>query len=165
MEMTLRYSEPFKICSTTTDKLCYTMNSEKNFEDVALIPPIQFFKLMDDVEALPMRKRTKWHGSIKDVCGVKRNVYYVAPGQLLMKLGSEWIQLKPVDKALERHVVFDRPETEVQHSRWIRAYERGGLDEADREHGRLVAENATGNHRSKPHKIRVHSRPGEPARA
>ena len=141
------------------------MNFSKNFEDVALIPPIQFFGLMDEVEALPMRKRSKWHGSIKDVCGVKRNVYYVAPGQLLMKLGSEWIQLKPVDKALERHVVFDRPETEEMHSRWIRAYEHGGWIEAEREHERMVAENATGNHRSKPHKIRVPTRSGEPVRA
>ena len=97
--------------------------------------------------------------------GAKRNVYYVAPGQLVMKDGSEWIQLKPTCKELEQYINFDSPEAEAQHSRWIRAYERGGWAEAEREHGRMVAENATGNHSSKPHKIRVPTKAGEPVRA
>jgi hypothetical protein len=132
---------------------------------VALIPPIQFFSLMDEVEALPMRKRSKWHGFIKDVSGVKRKVFYEAPGQLLLKSGSEWIQLQPTDKALEKHIVFDSQKCADAHSRWIRAYERGGWAETEREHDRMVAENATGNHRSKSHKIRVPTKAGEPVRA
>ena len=141
------------------------MNSEENVENVCLIPPICFFKLMDEVEALPLRKRSKWHGSLKDLTGAKRKVYYVAPGQLVMKHGSKWIQLKPTCKELEQHINFYSPEDEAKHSRWIRAYERGGWVEAEREHERMVAENATGDHRSKPHKIRVPTKAGEPVRA
>ena len=141
------------------------MNSEGNVETVTLIPPIVFFKLMDEVEALPLRKRSKWHGSVKDVTGAKRNVYYVAPGKLVMKDGSEWIQLKPDCKELEQDIIFDSPEVEAQHSRATRAYERGGWIEVGREHERMVAENATGNHHSKPHKIRVPTKAGEPVRA
>ena len=138
------------------------MNTEEN---VALIPPIQFFSLMDEVEALPMRKRSKWHGFVKDMSGVKRKVYYRAPGQLVLKDHSELIQLKPTDEALDHYLVFDNQESEDMHRRWMGAYERGGWAEVSREHDRMVAENATGNHRSKSHKIRVPTKAGEPVRA
>ena len=128
------------------------MNSVEN---VTLIPPIGFFRLMDEVEALPTQKRSKWRGSIKDVDGVRRNVYYTAPGQLLLKRGSELIQLQPVDQEMGKYLEFDIPEAEEIYNRWIRAYERGGWVEAELEHNRMVNENA----RRKLHKSR-----GEPTK-
>jgi hypothetical protein len=140
------------------------MGKEENVETVALIPPIQFFKLMDEVEALPLRKRAKWSGSVKDNRGAKRKVYYITPGKLIMRSGSEWYQLKPTDEALHKDLVFDSPKDEEEHRRWIRAYERGGWAESEREHDRIVADNATGNHRSRPHKIRIPTKPGDAVR-
>ena len=132
--------------------------------DVSLIPEPIFFGFMGEVEALPLRKRAKWRAFIQDTNGVKHRVHFVN-GELVFKNQSKWIALKPLgDQHLNDIVGYDDPRTEEHHRRLNRAYERGGIVEVQEEHDRLVNEAATGNHRSKPHKVKVPTRPGEPVR-
>jgi hypothetical protein len=130
----------------------------------SFLPPPKFFELLHEVEALPMRKRSKWSGSVKDVTGAKRKVYYRAPGQMFIKMHDDWVELQPAD-GNTTYLNFASREAEDDHTRWMNAFNRGGWNEASREHGRMVAENATGNHTSKPHKVRVPTKAGEPVRA
>jgi hypothetical protein len=133
--------------------------------NVSLIPDDTFFDFMCEINALPVRKQAKWHGFLRDTNGMKRKVHFI-DRQLVIKDQSTWITLKPSgDEHLASEVEFASASVEEQHRRLRRAYERGGLVAEKQEHDRLVDEAATGNHRSKPHKIRVPTRPGEPVRS
>jgi hypothetical protein len=131
---------------------------------VSLIPDRHFFQLMDEVEALPLRKRSKWHGFLQSIDGAKRKVHFV-DGQLVFKHCSEWIMVKPHSDQYLNEVAFECPVAEAEHNRLNSAYQRGGQEERDAEFERLANEAATGNHRSKPSKIRVPTKAGEPVRA
>ena len=133
--------------------------------DVAFIPDPIFYGFMDEVEALPLRKRAKWHGFVRDTNGMKRKVHFI-DRQLVVKDQSKWLTLMPSgDEHLASEVEFESAGLEEQHRRLRRAYERGGHVAEKQEHDRLVDEAATGNHRSKPHKISIPTRPGEPVRS
>jgi len=131
---------------------------------VSLIPDRHFFQLMGEVEALPLRKRSKWHGFLQSLDGAKRKVHFV-DGQLVFKHCSEWITVKPQSDQYLNDIVFECPATEAEHERLNSAYRRGGHEEGVAEFERIATETATGNHRSKPSKIRVPTRAGEPVRA
>ena len=82
-----------------------------------------------------------------------------------MKNRSEWLTTQPrSDNNFIDDVDYD-PGLEGQDRRIDRAYESGGIVAAEQEYDRLVGENATGDHSSKPHKIRVPTKAGEPLRA
>ncbi len=132
--------------------------------DVAFVNDPTFYGLMDEVEALPLRKRAKWHGFLRDTNGTKRKVHFI-DRQLVIKDQSKWLTLMPRgEEHLASEVDFASATLEEQHRRLRSAYERGGNVAAKEEHDRLVEESATGNHHSKPHKIRIPTRPGEPVR-
>ena len=132
--------------------------------DVALLPDRQFFQLMGEVEALPLRKRAKWHGFLRDTNGVKHRVHFINR-QLVIKFQSSCVTVRPTSDQHLNDVGFDSPTVEEKNERLNTAYQRGGQDELLAEHNRMVHEAATGNHRSKSHKMRVPTKAGEPVRA
>jgi hypothetical protein len=132
---------------------------------VSLIPAPQYFALMEAVEALPLKKRTRWHGFVKDAQGVKHKVYFNSK-DLIFKHCSIWVTLKPSgSEILADFIEYDSLVVKDQTERLSAAYKRGGHDAAIQEHSHMVDEAATGNHRSKFQKIRVPTKPGEPVRA
>jgi hypothetical protein len=131
---------------------------------VSLLPDQHYSRLMAEIEALPLRKRAKWHGLLTSSDGVKHKIYYVN-GELVFKKCSEWITVKPQSEQHLQDVEYVNPAIEAEHERLNAAYQRGGHEAEVAEFERLAREAATGNHRSKPSKIRVPTRAGEPARA
>ena len=131
---------------------------------VALIPDQHFYSFREEIQALPLRKRAKWRGYVQATDGVRHRVHFVN-GEFVTKYRSEWLTLQPrSDKRYMDNVEYD-PGLEGQDRRIDRAYESGGIVAAEQEYDRLVGENATGNHSSKPQKIRVPTKAGEPVRA
>ena len=133
--------------------------------DIFPIPDDQYFDFMCEIYALPVRKQAKWRGFLQDTNGVKHRVHFVND-ELVFKHKSTWITAKPTsDEYLNRIVDYENPNGKDQHQRMARAYKSGGIVAAQQEHDRMVEEAATGNHRSKLHKIRVPTKAGEPVRA
>ncbi len=132
---------------------------------VSFIPDPQFLSLRTEIEALLPRKRSKWHGLITDTDGVVHRVHF-ANGKLLYKNHSKLISLRPLSERNRLNIVghCDPRYPELQR-RLFGALERGGWEAALIEHTRMIDEAATGNHRSKPHKISIPTRPGEPVRS
>jgi hypothetical protein len=131
---------------------------------VSFIPDRDFHDLMQEVDALPLRKRCKWHGTIRSTDGTNLRVRFI-DGQLVFKYCSEQITLKPESDQYLNDIEFLNPVYEAQHERLNRAYQRGGYEAASAEFDRITREEATGNHRSKPRKIKVPTKAGEPVRA
>jgi hypothetical protein len=145
-------------------KKCIMVDLSTVTIDVSFIPDSHFFALMEVVEALPLKKRAKWRGFVQDANGVNHKVHFI-DRQLVFKYHSKWITLKPNgDEHLADAIQHTDQRTKDQYERIAAAYERGGLAAATQEHDRLVHEAATGNHRSKPHKVKVPTRPGNPVR-
>ena len=140
-----------------------TMSQEPR--QIAFIPDSHFFALRDEIEGLPPRKRAKWRGLIRNTDGVVQRVYF-DNGKLTYTLHSKCITLRPFsDRQRINSVGHSDPRYSEQARRIFSAFEHGGLAAVEEEHGRLVDEAATGNHRSKLHKIRVPTKAGEPVRA
>jgi hypothetical protein len=132
--------------------------------DVSLIPEDGFRALMNAVEALPLKRRTKWHGFIRDTNGVKHKVHFIN-GRLVFKRHSVWVTLKPLGtEHFADSVEYAAQNIKGHHERMTAAYKHGGHAAARQEHNRMVNEAATGNHRSKPHKVSIPTGPGEPVR-
>ncbi len=132
--------------------------------DVSFAPDADLYECMQEVEALPLRKQVKWHRTVRDHNGVFRRVHFLK-GELVYKDGSKWVTLKPLGDVRLNLLNFVNPAAEEKLRRWNVAHERGGALAAREEHTRLVEESATGNHHSKPHKIRVPTKAGEPVRS
>jgi len=133
--------------------------------EVSFIPDPHFFALRSELEKLPLRKQPKWKGFVQDGNGVIHRVYF-RNGEMFFKHLSRWIMVRPrSDEDLNDIVAYESPAVEEQCGRLNGAYERGGSRAEVQEHYRLIAEAATGNHRSKPHKVRVPTKAGEPVRA
>ena len=130
---------------------------------VSLVADTQYHHCRQEVEALPLRKQSKWHKIVRDNHGVKHRVCFVN-GELVFKGASGWVTLKPLGDAHLYHTSFEDPSDEARFQRLNRAHESGGTLAAREEFARQVEETATGNHKSKPHKISVPTRPGEPVR-
>jgi hypothetical protein len=131
---------------------------------VSIVPDQHYYRLMAEIEALPLQKRAKWHGMLTSSDGVKHKTYYV-DGELVFKNCSEWITVKPQSEQHLQDVKYMKPALEAAHERLNVAYQRGGHEAEVEEFKRLAHEAATGNHRSKPSKIRVPTGAGEPVRA
>ena len=132
--------------------------------DISLMNTPIYLSLMDEIMALPERKQAKWRGFVQDTNGVKHRLHFIN-GELVFKHHSKWITLKPqgLDE-LFHDLEYNDPIIEEQHRRLNKAYEHGGIVAEQEEHNRMVDEAATGNHRSKPHKIKVPTKSGEPVR-
>ena len=155
----ISFLQPIPFVSSSRD--CITM-SQKSI-DVSFVPDADFYDCKKEVEALPLQKHMKWHRKVQDYNGVFHRVHFLK-GELVFKDASQWATLKPLGDARLHDVDFVDPADEEKFQRWNEAHESGGALAAREEHTRLVEESATGNHHSKPHKIRVHTRPGEPVR-
>ncbi len=133
--------------------------------DVSFVPDDQFNLVMTEVMALPPRKRAKWHKSVMDSQGTLRRVSFVN-GTIGYTQFSKWIMIAPLSESQNDNIL---PADDARHEEACRrafdAFETGGSAAVSQEHVRLVDEAATGNHRSKPHKIKVPTKAGEPVRA
>jgi hypothetical protein len=133
--------------------------------DVSLVPDEQFNILLAEIAALPPGKRAKWHGSIMGSQGTLHRVRFVN-GKFGYNYLSKWIVIAPISDGQKVNALPSRnPRCEEVRRRIFNAYETGGSAAALQEHVRLIDEAATGNHCSKPHKIRVPTKAGEPVRA
>jgi hypothetical protein len=135
--------------------------------DVSPIPDADFHALRLEISAMPLRKRAKWHGMVQDANGVIHRVHFIG-GEFVFKHQSKLIRLVPMTQCQMADdfgdVGFDEPGAEDQYRRVASAHERGGAAATEQEMTRMMNEAATGNHRSKPHKVRVPTGPGEPVR-
>ena len=132
--------------------------------DVAFISEPSYLSLMDSVTALPLKKRAKWHGFVRDTNGVRNKVHFIN-GQLRVKEHSIWVTLEPLGSEFRADSVeYATQNLRGQHERMTAAYKHGGHAAVRQEHNRMVDEAATGNHRSKPHKVSIPTGPGEPVR-
>jgi hypothetical protein len=131
---------------------------------VMFIPDCDFNDFMLEVDALPLRKRTKWHGLLQDTNGVTHRVRFIN-GALVFKHCSRWITLKPLTDQYLHNITFSNPVVEAHLERMNSAYQRGGEEAEAAEFDNITREEATGNHRSKPRKIKVPTKAGEPVRA
>jgi hypothetical protein len=132
--------------------------------DVSFVPDAEFYEYKQEVEALPLKKQLKWHRKVQDNNGVFHRLHFLK-GELVYKDGSEWITLKPLADARLNIVDFADAAAEENFRRWNCAHERGGALACREEHNRMIDEAATGNHSSKPYKVRVPTKAGEPVRA
>jgi hypothetical protein len=132
---------------------------------IAFIPDPQFFSMTNEIEALSLRKRSKWRKVLQDSKGVSRRVQF-SNGKLLHKDHSKTIMLAPLSERSRLNIIGDAdPRNQEGYRRMDIAFERGGWEAVSIEHIRIIDEAATGNHRSKPHKVRVPIKAGEPVRA
>ena len=131
--------------------------------DVSLVPAEVFVSFMDEIWALPLKKRAKWRGFLVDTNGVKHRVHFIN-NELVFKYHSKWMPVHPYPAAQHRDLEFDDAKSREQHRRMLQAYERGGYVAMEDEHNRMVDEAATGNHQSKPHRVKVPTAAGEPVR-
>lgn len=133
--------------------------------DVSFIPDPEFFAIRKELETLPLRKQAKWKGRVQDPDGVNHCVYY-RNGEFCFKALSKWIVVRPQSEIeLGEIVGYHSLRVEECSRRLDMAYEQGGYLAAATEHERMIKESATGNHHTKPPKIRVPTRAGEPVRA
>ena len=133
--------------------------------DVSFIPDDLFDLVMNQVMALPPGKRAKWHGSVMGSQGTLHRVRFVN-GTIGYTWLSKWITIAPLSESQKANILpADDPKREEACRRVFDAFETGGSAAVSQEHVRLVDEAATGNHRSKPHKIKVPTKAGEPVRA
>ena len=153
------------VFSNSRDHFIFHPTMSQTTTLTSFIPDLDFHSFRQEIQALPLRKRAKWRGCVQDTDGVNHRVYFIN-GEFVFKDRSEWIALEP--DGMKRYwdiPNYQNPRLEGQYRRIDRAYEIGGPVAVQQEHDRLVAENATGNHSSKPHKIRVPTKAGEPVRA
>jgi hypothetical protein len=131
------------------------------------IPDLDFHSFRQEVLALPPRKQAKWHGHTKDAYGVVHRVYFVN-GNFVYKCKSIWIRLVPMTQLQMANelgdVEFGEPGAEDYYRRAINAFDRGGREAVAEEMNRFQNENATGNHRTKPRRVKVPTTPGESVR-
>ena len=132
-------------------------------EDVSPIPDPVLHEFRAEVEALPVRKQSKWRGLVRDTNGVSHRVHFIG-GEFMIKNHSEWVKLVALTDLRLGKSLFDTPGTVSQVARAFRAKASGGFKAAEDELRLMINESATGNHRSKPHKIKVLAAPGEPVR-
>ena len=131
--------------------------------EVSLIPDTTFHEFRQEIWALPLRKRAKWRGIVQDTSGVAHRVQFVN-GELVFKNHSIWVKLVPMTEVQWADCVEYTPGAERKIIRALRAQESGGLKAVEEELSHIVNETATGNHRSKPHRVKVPTGPGEPVR-
>jgi hypothetical protein len=132
--------------------------------DVAFFPDVEYYDFRREVEALPLRKQVKWHRTIQDNNGVLHRVRFLQ-GELVFTEGSQLLTMKPLGETKLNVVEFPYSITEEEFRRLNTAQERGGNLACREEIHHLIDEAATGNHRSKPHKVRVPTKAGEPVRS
>ena len=136
--------------------------------DVSPIPDSDLQNFRQQVMALPLRKQAKWYGHTKDTDGVVHRVRFV-DGNLVVKDKSSWVRLVSMTDLQKKQefgdVEFDVPRNAEGYKRLTNAFDCGGREAAAQELNRMRNEAATGNHSSKPHKIRVPTKAGEPVRA
>ncbi len=134
-----------------------------SIEDVSPIPDPVLHEFREEVEALPARKQSKWRGLVRDTNGVSHRVHFIG-GEFMIKHHSGWVKLVALtDLRLANSLEFT-PGTISPVVRAFRAKASGGFKAAEDELRLMINESATGNHRSKPHKIKVLAAPGEPVR-
>ena len=131
--------------------------------DVSLVPAEVFVSFMDEIWALPLKKRAKWRGLLGDTNGVKHRVHFIN-NELVYKHHSKWTSVHPYPAAQRHELEFDDAKSREQYRRMLQAYERGGRVAMEDEHDRMVDEAATGNHRIKSHKFKVPTAAGQPVR-
>jgi len=132
---------------------------------VAFARDATILSVLEEVKALPPKSRAKWHKYVKTIEGVKRRLRFI-DGQLVFKDKGRWLALTGrEDERVWETLEFADIDDEEEFNRLDIAYERGGFVEEVVEHAQMVAEHATGNHTSKPHKVRVPTKAGEPVRA
>ena len=131
-------------------------------QDVSIIPAEVFIGFLEEIWALPLRKRAKWRASVVDTNGVKRRVHFIN-NELVITYNSKWMPVHPCPNDQCHDLTFENAKSREQYRRLLQAYKRGvsGFTE---EHDRMMDEAATGNHRSKPHKFKVPTAAGEPVR-
>ena len=132
-------------------------------EDISPIPDPVLHEFRAEVEALPVRKQSKWRGLVQDTNGVSHRVHF-SGGDFMIKHHSEWVKLVALTDLRLGKKLFDTPGTISQVVRALQAKASGGFKAAEEELRLMINESATGNHRSKPHKIKVLAAPGEPVR-
>ena len=132
-------------------------------EDVSPIPDPVLHEFRVEVEALPARKQSKWRGIVQDTNGVAHRVHFVS-GEFVFKHHSQWVKLVALTDMRLGHSLEFTPGTVTQAVRALRAQANGGFKAAEDELRLIINETATGNHRSKPHKIRVPTGAGDPVR-
>ena len=135
--------------------------------DVSPMSDSGFHNLRQEVCALPPRKRAKWHTHIQDANGVVHRVHFVN-GNFVFKSQSKWIRVVPMTEVQMRNdfgdVDFDEPKAAEFYRRATNAFDHGGSEAVTQEVERMMNETATGNHRTKPHRVKVPTAAGEPVR-
>ena len=135
--------------------------------EVSPIPDRDFHSFRQEVLALPPRKQAKWRSRIQDTNGVVRRVQFVG-GNFVYKNKSQWVMVVPMTEVQMRNdfgdVYFEEPRSADHYRRANNAFARGGAPEQLQEMNRIINEAATGNHRSKTHRVKVPTAAGEPVR-
>ena len=131
--------------------------------DVSPIPDPVLHDFRAEVEALPARKRAKWRGLVRDTSGVAHRVHFIN-GEFGFKYQSTWTKLVALTDLRLANILEADPVAKTNIIRTLLAQESGGFEAAEEELGRIIDETATGNHHSKPHKIKIPTGPGEPVR-
>ena len=93
--------------------------------DVSLIPAETFVSFMDEIWALPLKKRAKWRRLLGDTNGVKHRVHFIN-NELVYKHHSIWMPGHPYPAAQRHDLKFDDANSREQYRRMLEAYERGG---------------------------------------
>ena len=138
-------------------------------EPFAYAPASSLASFRAAVDALPLRKREKWHDCCDDNRGVMHRVRY-RNGGFEMKTHSDgrpssktgWLPLMSFEEAYGKYgVELLRSEEGL---RVAAAYADDGDFGVTLEITRIANEAATGNHHNNPKKVRVPTQPGQPVR-
>ena len=135
--------------------------------DVSPMSDSDFHNLRQEICNIPPRKLAKWRTTIQDVNGVVHRVHFVN-GNFVFKDKSKWIMVVPMSEVQMRNdfgdVDFDEPKAAEFYRRATKAFDHGGSKAVTQEVEQMMNEERTGNHRSKTHKVKVHTAAGEPVR-
>ena len=135
--------------------------------EASSVPDSDLRNFRQQVMALPLRKQAKWYGHTKDTNGVVHRVRFIG-GNFVIKDKSSWIRLVSMtDLQMANEfgdVEFDVPRNAEYYRRATNAFDRGGRAAAAQEMNQMRDETATGNHHTKPRKVKVPTATGEPVR-
>ena len=135
---------------------------------ISITPESDLAMWRAEVEALPLRKREKWHTTVDDRCGVMRRVRYMN-GEFQMKTHSDgsgatadWIPVMSFETSLQKYGC--PKDMDAEYKRALAAYCLRGDDGLSLEICNIANEAATGNQYSNPKKVKVPTQPGQPVR-